>query len=437
MGYTIVVTPSAVTGAGASGAGRPRAPGTSASRWRDTTAGSGRGAADRVRRSHAQTRVTVRFALAFIAAAALARATVGESWLPLHVFLAGGVVLAISGVSLMLTVTWSAAPAPSDRSVLLQRACIAVGAGGVAAGRHLALASVVVAVAGVIYASGLVALAVLLVTTARRGVERRFDPAVGAYVAALASGTVGVALGVVMAVDAPSPHLRAAHVTLNLLGLVGLVVAGTLPFFAATVGRSRMAPHSTARRVTIVVAWQVATVAVAVAGLAGGADVLAAAGLAAYACGVGGVLWLVPRPTRRQLRWAGPRLLALWAGGTWWAIAVAVAAIGVVTGDGVPFRGQLLSVLVVAAYGQILWGALAYLLPMLRGGGHERLGEGFAATRSWVGFGAANVAGVAFATSSPTVAAVAVAVWVVDAGVRAARVGFGARAARPGEGEPA
>lgn len=431
------MTTSAATGAGASGTDRATAPQLPASRWRDTAAAPGRGAADRVRRSHAQTRVTLRFALAFIAAAALARATVAESWLPLHLFLAGGVVLAISGVSLMLTVTWSAAPAPPDRLVLLQRACIAVGAGSVAVGRHLELRSAVVAVAGVIYVSGLVLLAVLLLTTVLRGVERRFDPAVIAYAAALAAGTVGVALGVVVAVDAPSPHLRAAHVTVNLLGLVGLVVAGTLPFFAATVGRSRLAPHATARRVTIVVVWQAATLAVAVAGLAGGADVLAAAGLAAYACGVGGVLWLAPRPTRRQLRWAGPRLLALWAGAAWWAIAVAVAVIGVVTGNGVPFSGEWLSVLVVAAYGQILWGSLAYLLPMLRGGGHERLGEGFAATRSWVGFGAANVAGVAFATSSSTVAAVAVAMWVVDAGVRAARVGFGGRAARPREGEPA
>jgi nitrite reductase (NO-forming) len=378
----------------------------------------------------------LRFAIALIAAAALAWATADGSWLPLHLFLAGGVVLAISGVSLMLTVTWSAAPAPPDRLVLLQRACIAVGAGGVAAGRHLELMSTLVGVAGVIYVSGLLLLAVLLVTTARRGVQRRFDPAVVAYVTALASGTAGVAIGVVMALDAPSPHLRAAHVAVNLLGLVGLVVAGTLPFFAATVGRSRMAPHATARRVTIVVAWQATILAVAVAGLVGGAEVPAAAALAAYACGIGGVLWLAPRPTRRQLRWAGPRLLALWAGAAWWAIAVAVAAVEV-AGDGVPFRGEWLSVLVVAAYGQILWGSLAYLLPMLRDGGHERLGEDFTTTRSWVGFVAVNVAGVAFAASASALAAVAVAVWVLDAGVRAARVGFAGRAARLTEGEPA
>jgi hypothetical protein len=61
-------------------------------------------------------------------------------------------------------------------------------------------------------------------------VERRFDPAVAGYLAALTAGTVGVAVGVAMAVGRATVDLRAAHVTLNLLGLVGLVVGGTLPF---------------------------------------------------------------------------------------------------------------------------------------------------------------------------------------------------------------
>jgi nitrite reductase (NO-forming) len=378
--------------------------------------------------------VTVGLALAFFAAAAVAWATTDTSWLPLHLFLAGGVVLAVSGVSLMLTVTWSAAPAPPDGLVALQRLCIAAGAGGVAAARRLDLGSAVLSVAGVTYVGGLALLTVLLVTTARRGVERRFDPAVVAYVAALSAGTAGIAVGVVMVVHHPTPHLRAAHVALNLLGLVGLVVAGTLPYFAATVGRSRVAPRATARRLTIMVGLQTAALAVAVAGLAGGADPLAAAGLAAYACGIGGVLWLVPTPTGRQLRWAGPRVCALWAGAAWWAAAVVGATVDVVAGD-VPFAGRWLSVLVVTAYGQILWASLAYLLPMLRGGGHERLTEGFATTRSWLGFGAANATGIAFVATWPTLIAISVAVWVVDTAARAARVGFGRRAARPVGGE--
>ena len=59
--------------------------------------------------------------------------------------------------------------------------------------------------------------------------------------------------------------MRDAHVVLNLLGLVGIVVGGTLPFFTATVGRSRMAARATARRLALVLAWQTVAVALAVA----------------------------------------------------------------------------------------------------------------------------------------------------------------------------
>ena len=70
---------------------------------------------------------------------------------------------------------------------------------------------------------------------------------------------------------------------------------------------------------------------------------------------------------------------------------------------------------------------------MLRGGGHERLAEGFASTRSWLGFAAANIAGVCAATAQPAVVtAVAIAAWVFDSAWRAALVGT-TRAARPTE----
>ena len=105
-------------------------------------------AADRVVRSHAQTRTTVRFALAFFIAAGLAAALDGRTdageWFALHLLLAGGVVSAISGVSLMLTVTWSAAPAPPESWVSLQRGCIALGAAGLGVSRRLELSAGVV-----------------------------------------------------------------------------------------------------------------------------------------------------------------------------------------------------------------------------------------------------------------------------------------------------
>lgn len=402
------------------------------SRWRSGASPGNRGSAERVRLSHEQTRPTLRVALAFVVAAALAAAWGSTRWVGLHLFLAGAVVLAISGVSLMLTVTWSAAPAPPKRWVAAQRVCIAAGAAGVGLGGVAGVPVAAVAVAAIPYVAGLVLLAWLLVSTVRQGVERRFDAAVAAYVAALLAGVVGVGLGAYMAITTPSPLLRAAHATTNLLGLVGLVVGGTMPFFAATVGRTRMSPHAGAKRLAATVCWQVCMLALAVGSLLAGLGLPLVIGLGGYALGILVTLAWLPRPTGRQLRWAGPRLYALWVGGLWWAAAVAATAVDVAAGRGA-FGGRWLLVLVVAGYAQILWGSLAYLLPMLRGGGGKRLGEGFATTRSWVGLVAANVAGASLALALPAVVpAAAVGVWVIDSAWRAAVVGT-SRAARPAE----
>ncbi len=393
-------------------------------------------AADRVVRSHAQTRATVRFALAFLVAAALAAALGGRThageWFALHLLLAGGVVTAISGVSLMLAVTWSAAPAPPERWVTLQRGCVISGAVAVGVSRRLEMPAGVVGAAAGVYLAGLIGLIGLLVWAARRGSQRRFDPAVAAYVAAVVAGVVGSSLGAVAAVVGPTVELRSAHVTLNVLGLVGLTVGGTLPFFASTVGRSRMAARATTRRLVLTLIWQTASVSLAAVGVAAGSNDLAAAGWFGFALGIAAALVWMPPLRRRQLTWAGPRLAALWIGSLWWVAAVIATGVELVEGHSV-LGGRWLPVLVVAGYGQIVWGSLAYLLPMLRGGGPARLSEGFSLTRSWTGFGAVNAAGVAFVVGARPVAAVALAIWVLEGAVRSAAVGL-ARLDRPDSG---
>src|SRR5690606_17719337 len=110
----------------------------------------------------------------------------------------------------------------------------------------------------------------------------------------------------------PSTAARSAHITANMLGMVGLVVGGTMPFFAATVGRSRMSPKATPKRLAITLGWQSSMVAIAVIGLLVGSSPVAAGALGGYAAGVIAVVESLPRPSRRQLQWAGPRLIALW-----------------------------------------------------------------------------------------------------------------------------
>lgn len=383
------------------------------------------GAPGRVVVAQAQAARSFRLVFAFVAAASVAAVVPHDTgaWLPLHLLLAGAMVVAISGATLFFAVTWSSAPAPPDRIVALQRWMVAAGAAGVAASRELDAPVGVLGVAGSTFVAGLVLLAVLLATTVRRGVQRRFDVAAGWYVVALWCGLAGSVVGIVMGVRSGSvADLRDAHVTLNVLGLVGLVIGGTVPFFVPTEARMKLSPRATARPLLALLAWQFAAVAGTAGAFAAGRPGLAAVGLAAYAAGIVGIAATLPRLGAKQLRWAGPRLVQLLAGLAWWAAAVAAAAVDAAGGSR-PLGETTLVVLVVFGYGQILAASLAYLLPVLRAGGHERLTAGFATTRSWVALAAANAGALALVAGLPVVAGALVAVWVLDAASRVVRLG--------------
>src|SRR5690606_22474094 len=162
---------------------------------------------------------------------------------------------------------------------------------------------------------------------------------------ALAFGAIGIGLGVHLVTGGTgSADLRRAHLVANVLGLVGLVILATLPYFTATQVRSKVAPRATAARVRALVL----------------ASALAVAG-------------------------AGARLVHLLTGILWWAGATAGLAATVAWDLD---DGPVLRAMVVGGLAQILVASLAYLGPVLRGGGHESLGAGFALTRSWVGVAA-------------------------------------------------
>jgi nitrite reductase (NO-forming) len=381
--------------------------------------------------AQAQATRSFRVALAFVLAAVVTSVVPHDTgaWLPLHLLLAGALVVAISGATLFFAVTWSAAPAPDDRTVASQRWTTAVGAGGIAAVRELDAPVALLAVAGAAFVVGLLLLAGLLAVTVRRGVQRRFDVAASWYLAAVACGLAGAGLGIAMGADAGSvAHLRNAHVVLNLLGLVGLVVGGTIPFFVATGARVKLSPRATAGPLAALLAWQAVAVAITAASLAAGHPGVAAGGLAAYAAGIAALVGTLPALGAKQLRWAGPRLVQLLAGVTWWSVGVVAAAVASATGHA-PLSERTVVVIAVFGYGQVLWASLAYLLPVLRAGGHERLSAGFATTRSWVALAAANLGGLALVAGLPKVAAGLVAVWVLDAGGRVARLSRGGSAA--------
>jgi nitrite reductase (NO-forming) len=392
----------------------------------DPPAPAGDGLAARVAIVHRQARRTLTLALLFAIAAFVFVFAPHDTggWLPLHLFLAGSLLLAISGATRLLAVTWAAAPPASSTLVTTQRWLVAAGAAGVAAGRELDWPTAVLGISGVTVAAGLGLLAGLLVLETRRSLLRRFDPAVHFYVSALAYGIAGTILGTAMVTGHGGG--RDAHVVLNVLGLVGLVVAGTLPFFAATEARTKMNRRATPARLRGMLVVLAAGVLVAAIATAARASAVTGAALVTYALGLVYLCTTIPVPGPKQVRWAGPRLLMLGLGILWWIGGVSGAAARSFAGE--PALGSpVVIAIVVGGYLQILVASLAYLGPVLRGGGHRQLSSGFSTTRSWVALVAVNMAALAWVSGYSTVARIALGVLGIDVVARAARLTWGAR----------
>lgn len=413
----------------------PRAPATNGVPLDDSaSAGATRGPAGRVAIAQSQARATLALAFVFVVATALALVVPHRTgwWLPLHLFLAGALLLAISAATQLFVVTWAAGPPASNRVAVAQRWLLAGSVALLVASRELAWPRVLAGLGGVGVIGALLVLGLSLQSTARAGVQRRFDGAVRAYLCALLAGIIGSAFGVAMVggrIGSALPRVRAAHLTLNLLGLIGFVIVATLPSFTATQARVKMSPRADLRAQGAMLAWLSAALATATIGFLSGRPSVAAVGLGAYAAGLVGLVALLPAIRAKQLHWAGPRLLQLGAGLAWWIGATVMLAAQAARNDTV-FTRPVIGILVVGGYAQILAAALAYLGPVLRGGGHLRLSQGFRTTRSWLALITANVAAVALLLRAHDIVVVAIGVWLLDTTIRAATL------LRPPKAEP-
>ncbi len=379
------------------------------------------GAPGRVAAVHAQTRRGLLVAVAFTVVALVLVVTGAGTgwWLPLHVFVVGGLLCAISATTQMLAVTWSSAPAPRPVVAAAQRWSLAVGAAALVTGRETERTWLFF-VGGITVVVAMLWLAVILIQVRGRAVTNRFAPAIESYVAAVVVGSAGMSIGILMGaghVGTRIAEFRTAHLILNVFGLVGLVIAGTLPYFAATQVRSKMSPRATPTAIRATIAGLATATVVAAAGALLDRSDIIAAGLITYAMGLLLIAATLPVYSRKRLRWAGTRVVQLMAGILWWAaMAVGLAVAGLHGADDT----RVLQALVIGGFAQIFVASLAYLGPVLRGGGHQRLTAGFALTRSWVSLVAGNVAPVAALVGSGSLLAVALGVWVVDIAARAA-----------------
>ena len=297
-------------------------------------------------------------------------------WLMVHVVVLGAVTHSIMVWSshfalAMLKAEHPATSRPQQtRRLVLLHAGITLAVVGVPTGWWLLTLLGAVAI-GVAVAWHGVALALL----SRRALPTRFGVSVRYYVASAAMLPIGATLGTILTrhdlSDAWHGRLLVAHTMVNLLGWVGLAVAGTLVTLWPTMLRTRIDDRAvaTARGALPVM---VAGLALVFVGALGDLRWLGVTGLVTYATGWA---WHAVPLVRTAARRA-PAAFSTWsmaAGLVWLPVGLGLTAAALArSGSWASMEdhyGPITAVFVVGFALQVLFGALAYLLPSVLGGG--------------------------------------------------------------------
>lgn len=336
----------------------------------------------------------------------------GSWWGPLHAFLAGVVLAAISGASQMFTITWSSAPAPPRRSSLAQGSALVVGVALVLVGVANGLDVATWVGAGLVVTS-LALLGVNLLGIIRRSLLRRFDLSIRFYLLALACGTVGVTLGALLGTHTLTGDTyataRSVHLHLNIVGLIGLTIIGTIPTLLPTFAHRRAVSGREA-----VLGWRMSVVAALLIG-GGLVGPLWLVGVGTLLVGVAAItmtVGIVVRLGRKGLTEALPYLHVV-AGIGWLASWTVIDAAAVFTGSPLPPFSGWTGAAVVAGIGQVLLGSVAYLFPVAMG---APVTENLHRMGRWpvIPLVVANLTGIFLAAGFPGAAGAAGAVWLLD-----------------------
>ncbi|GGN97487.1 hypothetical protein GCM10010112_89800 [Actinoplanes lobatus] len=309
-------------------------------------------------------------------------------WLAIHMLLLGAATNAILVWGAHFTVAVLRAPIPARRTgeairlLLLNAGVLAVLAGGAAELPWIGVggaAAVFAAVAAHLW---------WLTARLRSALPARFTVTVHYYVAAAVALLTGIPAGAWMLVtdDAARSRLILFHAHVNLLGWIMLTILGTILTLWPTVLRTRMADDAVAAaRIALPLAVS-GLVLLAVAVLAWW-PVVTAAGLGLIAAAV--VRTAIPAVRVGLAK--PPESFAAWsiaAGAAWLLAALGLDAWTLLTAGGpdvaVDRFGIVLLPLLAGAVAQVLLGSLAYLLPMVLGGGPAVARERSAALdRNW------------------------------------------------------
>ena len=298
-------------------------------------------------------------------------------WLLLHLLFLGAITHAILVWSqhFTLALTRSTLTVAGRRAQNLRLILANAGIALVLLGVPLAVWPLTVAGAGLLIAAVIWHGASIL-SRLRGALRGPFTRTVRYYVASAACLPVGAALGAWIAgpgdVDG---RLTLAHAIINVLGWIGLTVAGTLVTLWPTMLRTR-ADDRAALGATRALPVLAIAVLVAAAGAAAGLGALVGLGLAAYAVG----LALLAGAFFRSARRTPPRSFATLSAGAavlWWAACLVVLMVR--SAPTWPLGSDLAPVTQAIDWAapyfaagfaaQILIGALSYLVPVSLGGG--------------------------------------------------------------------
>lgn len=314
--------------------------------------------------------------LAALLGITLFRRYIPESpWLMVHLLLLGAVTNAIfvwsshfADALLRRRATPGSRRWQAGRMVALNVGVLAVVAGMVTSAWILTL------IGSVVVGAAAAAHGITLALQARAALASRFGATVLYYIYASLALPIGAGLGAALARDPVEPwhgRLVVAHMTLNLLGWIGLTVMGTLVTLWPTMLRTRIADGAerVARQALPIL---VGSLVVAAAGALCGLQALAAAGVAAY---LGGVLWAV-RPLAQVARAKAPSAYATWSvmAAVIWLMASLLGMVTVLVFSPTwhlvtDSLGLLVIPLAAGFAAQILLGAMSFLVPVVLGGG--------------------------------------------------------------------
>lgn len=311
------------------------------------------------------------------------------TWLLVHTLMLGVVTNAIVVWSSHFAETLSRSTAEGRdrqwqtvRLVVLNLAVIAVIAGRMAEIWPVLLAGSVL-IGLVIVWHG-----ISIVRRLRNSLANRFATTLNYYVVAACALPIGAGLGAWLAHEPTTtwaPQATLAHATLNVLGWVGLTVAGTLVTLWPTILRTRIAENAE-RATRLALPFLAGGVVVMVAGALVDQRFLGAAGLLVYIVGWGIAMgpWIIEAKQHPPHSFAALSLLAavawLLISLLWWLLIwVTESSIAVIAAG----FGSIVPALAAGFAAQVVLGAMSHLIPVVLGGGpqatraaHEVLDQG-------------------------------------------------------------